>query len=185
MTGHSSMFRHKTSGEREVKRRMSQRPSDSGYSTSMANTSAAPAHDGCQSILQRRTGRHPRCRQHYAGVPYGEGTIALIAHHCPCTSDGRDAAPVPCGTTGHRLPDCSLYDRNRSSYSAAPTRMLVHIRVFERDTGALSHELIFRTRREVPTLRRQTRAPENHLTVGQLRSRCRNTSEWSQNGAEL
>lgn len=63
--------------------------------------------------------------------------------------------------------------------------MLLHIRVFERDTGALSHELTFRTRRELPTLRRQTGTPENHLTVGQLRSRCRNTSEWSQNGAEL
>jgi class 3 adenylate cyclase len=39
--------------------------------------------------------------------------------------------------------------------------MLLNIRVFERDTGALSHELIFRTHRELPTLRRQTRAPEN------------------------
>jgi hypothetical protein len=36
MTGCSSMFRRKTSGERAVKRPMSQRPSDSGYSTSMA-----------------------------------------------------------------------------------------------------------------------------------------------------
>ena len=83
MTGCSRMFRRKTPDERAVKRPMSKHPSDSGYSTSMTNKSAAPAHDGCQSVPQRRTGSHPRCRQHYAGVPYGEGTIALIAHHRP------------------------------------------------------------------------------------------------------
>ena len=72
MTGCSRMFRRKTPDERAVKRPMSKHPSDSGYSTSMTNKSAAPAHDGCQSVPQRRTGSHRAVDSTTPGSPRRE-----------------------------------------------------------------------------------------------------------------